>query len=234
MLYDHQPANTQPASHYESTFLKSDSTSFIYQAKQNAFLYMSQLEGWCSKSKASVLIDFVFAMKPNVIVEIGVWGGKSLVPMGYILKVNKQGKAYGIDPWNPIASIEGMDGVNYDWWKKVDHLKILHDLQARILLYDLNDQIELIQATSQDAPIIENIDILHIDGNHSEAASVLDFYKWVPLVRKGGIILFDDITWTNEQGSNRKAVELLDEQCIRLFTFHDEFNATDWAVWVKP
>ena len=43
---------------------------------------MERLEGWCSKAKASILIDLIFAMGPTKVVEIGVWGGKSAISAG--------------------------------------------------------------------------------------------------------------------------------------------------------
>lgn len=220
-------AINHPASQYEITILNKGTNDLIQRTKQEAFFYMDQLEGWCSKSKASVLIDLVFMLNPKTVIEVGVWGGKSLVPMAHALKVNKRGLAYGIDPWDNLESAEGMEGVNYEWWSSIDHKKILQGLENKIIEFGLENQIILIKATSQLAPIIPDIDILHIDGNHSEKASTLDVNKWVPLVRKGGIIIFDDITW----GTNGKAVQWLNENCIKLAEFHED---NDWGVWIKP
>jgi len=216
-----------PASQYEITVLKKQTNDLIHQVKHEAFNYMDQLEGWCSKNKASVLINLIFMLNPKTIVEIGVWGGKSLIPMAHALKTNERGVAYGIDPWDNLESVDGMEGVNYEWWNSIDHKKILSDLEIKIIQFDLESQIILLKTTSQLAPIIPNIDILHIDGNHSEKSSTLDVNKWVPLVRKGGIIIFDDVTW----GTNDNAVQWLDENCIRLAEFHED---NDWAVWIKP
>ncbi len=214
-------------SHYESVVLKKDRNELVQQVKNQAFAYMDKLEGWCTKNKASLLIDLIFMLKPQTVVEIGVFGGKSLVPMAYALKVVGTGKAFGIDPWDSIESTEGMDGINREWWSQVDHQKILQNLQVNIAKFKLENQIELIRSTSEDAPPIPNIDILHIDGNHSEKASTLDVNKWVPLVRTGGIIIFDDMTW----GTNGNAVKWLDENCIQLVSFHED---NDWGIWIKP
>lgn len=225
-LYDDYQ-NRQPASHYERVDLNNDRLELIQLVKYNAFNLMDHLEGWCTKSKASILIDLIFLTNPKKVVEIGVWGGKSLIPMAFALSIIQTGKVYGIDPWSNAASVEGMEGMNYDWWSKVDHSMILRGLQGKISDYNLTKQIELIQLTSEAAPPIYSIDILHIDGNHSEEASMLDVCKWVPLVNKGGFIIFDDITW----GTNAKAVEWLDQHCIKIAEFH-EYN--DWGIWVKP
>jgi predicted O-methyltransferase YrrM len=123
--------------------------------------------------------------------------------------------------------MEGMEGANYDWWSKVDHHMILKGLIDKIFLFQLNAQIELIKTTSEKAPLIENIDILHIDGNHSEKASMLDVHKWIPLVRKGGLIIFDDLDWL----TNEKAVHYLDEHCIRVAAYQEN---NVWGIWMKP
>lgn len=225
MAIDYQAE--KPIIHYEKTVvLNTDRNNYIQLIKQQAFDFMDELEGWCTKGKASVLIDLVFMLQPKIIVEIGVWGGKSLIPMAHALKKLNNGKAYGIDPWNSQESAAGMDGINYEWWSRVDHTKILKGLEEKIIKFSLTKQIELVQATSESAPPIENIDILHIDGNHSEKASTLDVQKWVPLVNRGGIIIFDDITW----GTNRAAVEWLDNNCIRFVEFRE---TNDWAIWIK-
>jgi predicted O-methyltransferase YrrM len=220
--------NVHPSSHYESVVITENRNALIQQVKQNAFGYMDELEGWCSKGKASVLIDLVFMLEPKIIVEIGVWGGKSLVPMAAALKVTGEGKIFGIDPWESQASIIGMDDINRDWWGSVDHSQILRGLQEKIVKFALMHQIYLVKSTSADAPIITNIDMIHIDGNHSEEASTLDVKKWVPCVRKGGIIIFDDITWSTNNGT---AVKWLNENCIKFVEFHE---GNDWGIWIKP
>jgi hypothetical protein len=218
---------TDNPSHYERVIFKEDIATKMDHTKQTAFHYMNHLEGWCTRNKASILIDLVFMLRPQTIVEVGVWGGKSLIPMAYALKVIEQGKIYGIDPWNSDASVDGMEGANYDWWEKVDHNFILHGLIDKIMEYQLYDQISLIRSTSYNAPPIANIDILHIDGNHSEKSSMIDVNKWVPLVRKSGMIILDDLDWI----TNDKAVKWLDTHCIRLVVFKE---TNEWGIWIKP
>lgn len=226
-VYDHQDQENLPKSHYERVVLTKETTNFIQLVKRQAFQYMDQLEGWCTTSKAAVLIDLIFMVKPQKVVEIGVFGGKSIVPMAYALKMVGGGIAYGIDPWDSHESADGMEGVNYDWWHSIDHAKILKKLQLQISEFDLEDHLTLIKATSEAASPIYDIDILHVDGNHSEKASFLDVTKWAPFVRKGGLIILDDITW----GTTDKAVKWLDKNCIKLTEFHESY---DWGIWIKP
>lgn len=149
---------------------------------------------------------------------------------------NNGGQVYGIDPWSVDASIVGMDQINKDWWsnqadQKV-HDKVYNELQVRIQQFDLQDTVQLVRATSQSAPAIENIDILHIDGNHCEESAFFDVTTWVPRVVSGGMIFLDDLTWTiNGRPTVQKSVQWLDEHCIRLTDVPDVDNA--WGVWIK-
>lgn len=196
--------------------------------KQNALEAMKQLEGWCSPEKASVLIDLITEMRPQVVLEVGVFGGKSLIPMALALQYNQRGKIYGIDPWDANRSIEGLEIEHVEWWLSIDHETILQGLIEKINEFGLNEYIELIRATSLDASIKpKEIDVLHIDGNHSEETSFIDVTKWVPYVKKGGVIIFDDLDWH----TTARAIQWLDEHCTKVTEFR---GANVWAIWIKP
>jgi len=53
------------------------------------------------------------------------------------------------------------------------------------------------------------IDILHIDGNHFEDIALGDAEIWLPKVKKGGYIWFDDANWPE----TRRAVQFMKENC---------------------
>ena len=215
-----------PPTHYEDLQSRR-------QISEQALAYMQQLDGWCSPEKARFLIDLICRAQPKVIVEIGVWGGKSLIPMAYALKVLNQGMIYGIDPWESKESVQWiMEDVNRAFWSWANHDWILQGLLAKIQQFDLGSQITLIKDTSEKAPPIYGIDILHIDGNHSEHTSYIDVTKWVPLVNSGGWIIFDDMTWfENGQYTAARATQWLDEHCHKFAEFSD---ICTWGVWVKP
>jgi predicted O-methyltransferase YrrM len=214
-------------SHYEYVKETNPQLNSSEQVKKTAFQAMRELEGWCTEHKASLLIDLILMVKPQIVVEIGVWGGKSLIPMAYALKENGCGKIHGIDPWSSSKSAEGMEGVNKEWWGTVDHEPIMKGLVQKIQQFGLNNQIELIRKCSEDASPIFDIDLLHVDGNHSEKTSLYDVQKWVPLMRKGGVVIFDDITW----GTTTQAVNWLDQNCIKLAEIRGD---SVWGIWIKP
>ena len=238
--YGHQEPPT-PASHFEwnaragaFSSLDNFNKDSLSLTKQRAYLEMQQLTGWCSEMKAGILLDFIYAERPQIIVEIGVWGGKSLMPMARGIKnLGQGGHVYGIDPWLESASAEGQEGVNREWWeKKAPHQAVFEGLTTKIKEFSLEDTVTLIRKSSADAELIHHIGLLHIDGNHSEEASLLDVVKWVPEVIPGGLIVFDDMTWgVNDQVTVRKAVDWLDEHCERLQVIKDVGN--EWGIWRK-
>ncbi len=231
--YNHQ----QPASHFEYVVNTKEAPVIkgaeAIRVKEQALALMGQMMGWCSEAKGAVLVDLILKNRPSVVVEIGVWGGKSVVPMAYALKVNGKGKIYGIDPWSSYESIQGiMNEDNKHFWQWADHKIVMDGLIEKIDQFDLNDQVELIRDTSEGAAPIYEIDILHVDGNHSDEPSYLDVTKWVPLVKSGGMIIFDDMTWyENNVFTTSRAVKWLDEHCIKFAEFSD---TCVWGIWIKP
>lgn len=221
LTHDH----AKPVSQYEQIINTT-------QIKAEAIGMMSNCDGWCSAQKGVYLVDLVLKSKPECIVEIGVYGGKSLIPMARALKANKIGVAYGIDPWDPIESVkETMEEANRNFWQSVDHQLIKQRLIENICKFGLQEQIVLLQTTSEEANPIPEIGLLHIDGNHSEKTSYHDVTKWVPFVKKGGYIILDDMTWY-EKGNftTAKAAQWLDENCDKFAEFTD---GCKWGVWVK-
>src|SRR5690242_905215 len=124
---------SRPATHYEYVLPVNQYFVATPDIKAEAFNYMQQLDGWCSAEKASVLIDLIQKTRPEKIVEIGVWGGKSLVPMACALRANGFGKVFGIDPWNSASSLEEvMNESNRAYWGTVDHEFVYRHLIEKI------------------------------------------------------------------------------------------------------
>lgn len=216
-----------PASHYEQVTAGRSNYLNSGNFKKKALQAMNELDGWCTKEKATVLMDLVLMLKPQRVVEIGVFGGKSLVPMAFAVRELGSGIVIGIDPWSQEESAIGMDGGNLEYWGNLDHDRIYKKLTSKISKFGLDSTILLIRKSSEQADPIGDIDMIHIDGNHSEEASLFDVNKWVPLVRKGGIIVFDDVNWE----STNKATAWLDENCIKFAEFHAD---NIWGIWIKP
>lgn len=182
---------------------------------------LPKVHGWCSIEKATHLVEFILEHKPEVCVEIGVFGGSSLIPQALALKENNKGMLYGIDPWSNEASLECMkDEANAAWWGTLDMEQIFAHACDNIKNFKVEPFCTLIRDKAEnvvDKFIDGSVDLLHIDGNHSEELSYKDAVLYLPKVRVGGHILFDDIWWMeHNEVTTRKAILHLLETCSKI------------------
>ena len=157
----------------------------------------SALEGWCSPQKSLLLYSLVRAHKPKVIVEIGIYGGRSIVPMAAALKDNGSGHVYGIETWSGTAATSYRTNLGNDfWWMNIDFPGLKRAFLELILKFDLHETIKIVEASSDRCGgLFEKIDMLHIDGNHSTWAAAQDVINYVSKVPPGGIVVYDDLDW---------------------------------------
>ncbi len=193
------------------SFLRADG---VEDLKQHVCNELYSLHGWCTREKALNFIDLVLEVKPQVCVEIGVFGGRALFPVASTLKYLGQGVVIGIDPWDKIECMKYFEPTDnpqhVDWWGKVDFNFIYRAFLDMLRKYKLEKYCQAMKSTSEKAaPKIETIDILYIDGNHAEQIALQDVQLYLPKVRQGGYIWMNDTTWTSLQ----PAVELLTENC---------------------
>lgn len=188
----------------------------------NAKKALPKIQGWCSPEKAEMLIRLIVNNKLTALIEIGVFGGSSLIPQAMALKYNDAGKIYGIDPWTKDAALEHMfDNANKEWWGSLDLRKIYEHCCTNIALYGLDQFVALLPDKAEnvvDQFADGSIDLLHIDGNHSEELSYKDATLYLPKVRSGGFVAFDDVWWTDghDDPTTRKAIMFLGDHCDRI------------------
>lgn len=170
---------------------------------------IKNIDGWCSQEKMTKMYNLIIDTNPSCLVEIGVFGGKSLLVQAFGLRENQKGIIHGIDSWNIKDCLSGMKLEEHiNWWSNLDYEKIYNGCIRAIEENKMEKYIELHKMTSEEySKIIDfEIDILHIDGNHEEESSCKDVELYVPKVKHGGYIWFDDIGWKQTE----KAVNLLE------------------------
>lgn len=162
--------------------------------------------GWCSIEKAQDLALAVIKLRSSITVEIGVWGGRSCIPMALAHKEQKHGVVWAIDPWSPEASTEGYDKVNADWWGAQNHEAVYQAFLAHLKINGLEDYVRVMRRKSDDVLPPEKIDVLHVDGQHTEQA-VRDVERYAARVVRNGFVFVDDISWS--LGGPQRAVDRL-------------------------
>lgn len=176
------------------------------------------LNGWCSKEKARTLALMILALRPHTTVEVGVYSGKSAIPMALAHKHNNIGKVVCIDPWNAKASMEGYDEKNMEWWGTVNHEAIYSEFINNAQRFLVTGFIDVRRQRSDDVDPPKDAGLIHIDGQHTVQA-VLDVERFAPNVIKGGIVVVDDTDWQNrgEFQVQQAVTRLLEMGFVELF-----------------
>ena len=121
------------------------------------------------------------------------------------------GHVYGIDPWSADFSLEGVHPAEtIEFWGQLDYDFVYRGCLSAILNENLTDVCTLLRLSSERAEqLFDQIDLLHIDGNHDADAAVRDVRLYLPKVPPGGHIWFDDANWI----STERARALLESEC---------------------
>lgn len=171
-----------------------------------------RLPGWCQWEKALDLAGLVLRERPTTCVELGVYGGRSLLPVALALQHNQHGCVYAVDPWDNVAPTEGIQPSDERWWATADLAPIHAGFMAAVTERNLWPHVRVLHTDSRRAApafLDRPIDMLHVDGNHSEEVSSRDVSLYLPMVRSGGWVWLDDTDWASIQ----RAVQLTAAQC---------------------
>jgi len=162
-----------------------------------------RLSEWCPMDKAHTLAALVLALRPVLTIEVGVWQGASLVPMALAHRAIGFGRVIAVDAWAATASIQGqISADDVRWWSSVDHEKAYQNFITVLADEGLSQFVEIVRARSDEYTPPDNINVLHLDGNHGEQA-VRDVQRFIPKMASGGIACLDDYEWAG--GGVRRA-----------------------------
>jgi predicted O-methyltransferase YrrM len=190
----------------------------------------ASLPGWCSPEKASAIAQLVRSERPAVCVEVGIFGGRSVVPCAAILREIGEGVIYGIETWSPATATQYVTGKkNDEWWREVDFPKVKADFFKFLVENDLVTHVRIVEAPSAEvAHLFSDIDYLHIDGAHSIYNAAEDVVSYLKRVRSRGIIIMDDINWP----TTAPAYAILQAFCEPISTLTDE-NGNDACAFLR-
>jgi predicted O-methyltransferase YrrM/predicted GH43/DUF377 family glycosyl hydrolase len=167
-----------------------------------------EIDGWCTGEKAAWLGSAIRTLDARHVVELGVWRGRSLLAMALAMRRHssesgRPGHVLGIDSYSCVHQTAGItDQVHLAWSEKVDWDS--EWLRACLTLRDHVPEVASLVRSSSSAAALwvrPGIDLIHIDACHGEDQSRLDVKEWLPLVRRGGIVVLDDTDWPTVQGA---------------------------------
>jgi predicted O-methyltransferase YrrM len=189
--------------------------------------------GLCTEEKGEVIKSLIEKTNAQLCVEIGVYKGSSLLYFAEALQTTR-GRVIGIDPYKLDSlknEIPNKEVSHYFYEILFKEQKTFDDIYFNLTQIiennNLKNLITLVRDKSENFYQNikkESIDVLHIDGNHDEEYVTKDILNYLPLVKKGGYIIMDDISWIGVINSINN--HLIDR--CRLVSKHSEF-----AVYIK-
>lgn len=180
---------------------------------------LTKVPGWCCAEKAKKMYDLITLENLQLCVEIGVFGGSSFFPQAIAMSKKKSGFVFGVDPWSTDCALEDMTNeANKNWWSSLDLNSIYSNFLKTMTKYGVNNFCKIFRDKSSN--VVSNfedntIDMLHIDGNHCERLALEDAVFYLPKVKSGGYIFFDDTTWieSGTVASTQKGLLHIQKSC---------------------
>ncbi|MDP9004362.1 MAG: class I SAM-dependent methyltransferase [Verrucomicrobiota bacterium] len=165
--------------------------------------------------------DLVAVMKPRVLVELGVDRGESYFAFCQSAAENKTGtRCFGVDSWQGDQHAGGYDETTFA--QVSAHNRANYGAFSTLTLSTFDAALAAFEP--------ESIDVLHLDGLHTEAAVRHDLESWLPKIQPGGIVLLHDVeVRSRDFGVWKVWAELQNRN--RSWTFRD---GPGLGVWQKP
>jgi len=165
--------------------------------------------------------DLVAVLKPALLVELGVDRGESYFAFCQSVVENQTcTRCFGIDTWRGDQHAGGYDETTFT--QVAEHNRANYESFSSLLRCDFDDALSKFESAS--------IDVLHLDGLHTEPAVRHDVDSWLPKLRPGGILLLHDVGVRSEGFGVWKIWMELQQQS-RSWTFLD---GPGLGVWQKP
>ena len=181
------------------------------------------IHGECARDKILAICGVVPSAPKGDIVEIGALFGKSSYVLNRVGTNSGVGATLCVDPWNLGLSVQTdapthIQQASSGWDWDVVYAGFLVSMLActtggfnylRMTSEDAHGQYvrdrTVISREFGATTMAGSISVLHLDGNHDEAAVAQDFALWGPLVVPGGWIIFDDYNWPHGDGPRKVA-----------------------------
>ncbi len=165
--------------------------------------------------------DLVAVLKPASLIELGVDRGESYFAFCQSAVENRTGtRCFGIDTWQGDQHAGGYDETTFH--QVSEHNQSHYAGFSSLIRSSFDDALARFEN--------ESIDLLHLDGLHTEAAVRHDLKSWLPKLGPGGILLLHDVRVRSKGFGVWKAWEELQAQG-RSWTFED---GPGLGAWQKP
>jgi hypothetical protein len=165
--------------------------------------------------------DLVATLRPVLLVELGVDRGESYFAFCQAAAEHQTGtRCFGVDTWRGDQHAGEYDETTFA--QVQEHNRAHYESFSTLLRSDFDEALTRFDDQS--------IDVLHLDGLHTEDAVRHDLDSWLPKVRPGGLLLLHDVRVRSKGFGVWKIWDELQQQS-RSWTFED---GPGLGVWQKP
>ena len=173
-------------------------------------------EDWFIEDGLTVLNNMDTSNELHVL-EIGSFEGKSTIWFLDKILQHQKSTITCVDPWLDYSqnqdSLNSYEKKNNEW--KMIERGIKQNFLQNIIESGYSDKVLIRQGFSD--KILPSLiteqkiyDIIFIDGNHTAPYVLMDAIMSWTLLRKGGIIIFDDYTWGLDRPTTTRPKESID------------------------
>ena len=181
------------------------------------------IHGECAREKILAVCGVVPSAPKGDVVEIGALFGKSSYVLNRVAAYCGIGATLCVDPWDLGLSVQQdapahIQEASGGWdWEVVysgflvamlgcstppfNYLRMTSAEAARVY----GERRSVTSGEFGETALAGAVSVLHLDGNHDEAAVAEDFALWGPRVLPGGWIIFDDYNWPHGDGPRKVA-----------------------------
>jgi MMP 1-O-methyltransferase len=179
--------------------------------RYSRILSYASINGWLTVDEAIALYELAKGLtgpKPRA-VEIGSWQGKSTICIARGLRGNSQAMLTCIDPFDASGDNESSD--EYDNRATDIGGPLRRAFEENLAAADVRNIVDVLPGLSHEhaGSIIDPIDLLFLDGNHSYESVRRDYDDWSPKIRAGGFLAMHDVVHPVHTGPRRVVDELI-------------------------
>ena len=196
-------------------------------------------EEWFTNDGLSVLND-IDNTKELHFLEIGSFEGKSTIWFLDNILQNENSTITCVDPW--MSYSQDQDSLN-SYFKEENEWDLTKRKTKEIFLHNIvesGDSGKVIIRQGFSDKVLPSLiteqkmyDIIFIDGNHTAPYVMMDSVMSWPLLKKGGIMIFDDYTWGLNKPTTLRPKESVDYFIFSFSDYIEEIYCNDRRVIKK-
>lgn len=153
-------------------------------------LRAEEVEGWMTEEELRVLREVASALKKPFVVEVGSWKGRSTIALAQAI-APQGGKFFAVDTW------QGTPSERTTYHAEARYRDIYKQFCNNISAAAVDGVVVSCKMTSLEAANLflgGSVDMVFLDGDHSQEAVTADIEAWWPKLKKGGLMMGHDYT----------------------------------------